>query len=222
MKRWALIVVGLYAAALLAIVGPLFFLIDRGPDSTLTEMYKSPATWIWVLVMALCQWALLLTPVRVANRRPTTRRSLVLPVVVGGFLAVLLLAGAVICVRAVIWGDSETPGWHKWAALALAVATWSGWSFVFYRMGRAVKPEDVITAQCRSLFRGSVLELLVAVPSHVVVRSRHLCCADGMTSIGITFGIAVMLLSFGPALFFLFVARWRRLHPRQAGDVAES
>jgi hypothetical protein len=31
--------------------------------------------------------------------------------------------------------------------------------------------------------------------------------------VGITFGLSIMLLSFGPGVFFLFAERWRRLHP---------
>jgi hypothetical protein len=34
-----------------------------------------------------------------------------------------------------------------------------------------------------------------------------------MTFIGLTMGMSVMLFSFGPGVFFLFAARWRRLHP---------
>lgn len=35
-----------------------------------------------------------------------------------------------------------------------------------------------------------------------------------MTFCGLSFGITVMLFSFGPSVFFLYVARWRRLHPQ--------
>jgi hypothetical protein len=37
-----------------------------------------------------------------------------------------------------------------------------------------------------------------------------------MTFVGLTLGISVMLLSFGPAVFFLYAERWRRLHPETA------
>jgi hypothetical protein len=36
-----------------------------------------------------------------------------------------------------------------------------------------------------------------------------------MTFVGLTMGFSVMLFSFGPGVFFLFVERWRRLHPGQ-------
>jgi len=60
------------------------------------------------------------------------------------------------------------------------------------------------------LLRGSILELLVAVPSHIIVRQRNECCAPIVTFWGIVTGISVMLLSFGPGVLFLFAARVRR------------
>jgi hypothetical protein len=66
----------------------------------------------------------------------------------------------------------------------------------------------------RWLLRGSILELLIAVPSHVLVRRRDDCCAPAGTFWGIATGISVMLLCFGPGIFFLFVARCRKLKPR--------
>ncbi len=32
-----------------------------------------------------------------------------------------------------------------------------------------------------------------------------------MTFVGLTLGVGVMLISFGPGVFFLFAARWRRV-----------
>ena len=76
-------------------------------------------------------------------------------------------------------------------------------------------PRDLVARQCRLLFHGSILELMIAVPTHIVARYRDYCCAGFMTFIGLTMGISVMLFAFGPALYFLFAERWRRLHPQR-------
>jgi hypothetical protein len=66
----------------------------------------------------------------------------------------------------------------------------------------------------RWLIKGSVLELLVAVPSHVIVRARHDCCAPDVTGMGIATGLAILLMSLGPGALFLYRERMRRLSRR--------
>ncbi len=60
------------------------------------------------------------------------------------------------------------------------------------------------------------------MPTHIVARYCDYCCAGFMTFIGLTLGMSVMLFSFGPGVFFLFVARWRQLHPGHDADRGES
>ena len=57
------------------------------------------------------------------------------------------------------------------------------------------------------LLRGTILELLIAVPSHIIVRHRDFCCAHGITAAGIATGLAVMLISFGPGIYYLYAER---------------
>jgi hypothetical protein len=101
----------------------------------------------------------------------------------------------------------------------VALLTWCLWSLIFYRLGRKQEPGDFMQRQSKALLRGSILELLVAVPTHIVARNRDYCCAGFMTFVGLAMGLSVMLFSFGPAVFFLFVARWRRLHPNANGSI---
>jgi hypothetical protein len=69
------------------------------------------------------------------------------------------------------------------------------------------------------MLRGSILELLIAVPTHIAVRHRNDCCAGFGTFVGLTLGISVMLFSFGPAVFFLYADRWRRRrHPEPLSE----
>ncbi|HOX56287.1 MAG TPA: hypothetical protein P5205_04010 [Candidatus Paceibacterota bacterium] len=104
--------------------------------------------------------------------------------------------------------------------LALAVC-WLVWAVVFYCFARSDDPAALVKRITRWLLRGSILGLLVAVPSHIIVRHRNDCCAPAGTLLGIATGVSIMLLCFGPGVFFLFVERFGRLKPKGPADRAE-
>jgi hypothetical protein len=160
--------------------------------------------------------------VRVASRRPVTRRSLLFPIVSAGLMMGGLAVGAMYSLYEFAMRDKALEGWYWWAGIGSGVVIWCVWSVLFYRATRGANPPDVISRQCRLMLRGSILELLVAVPTHIVARSRDYCGAGFMTFIGLTLGISVMLFSYGPAVFFLYVERWRRLHPEPAEILEEA
>ena len=85
---------------------------------------------------------------------------------------------------------------------------------LFRRFARSDDEISLVKRATRWLLRGSILELLIAVPSHVIVRRRDDCCAPAGTFWGIATGISVMLLCFGPGVFFLFVERMQKLKPK--------
>ena len=224
MKRWALIVAALYLAALLVLTWPVLFGAFAGgkdgidPGEALGAFGAWPY-WAYLGIMGLAQVALLAVPVRAAQGRPVARRPLIFTVLASGLMMGGLTVGILFSLIEFIMHFNSTATasdaweWSTPGALILGGLTWIVWSVVFYRLSRNREPRDIITRQCRHLFKGSVLELLVAVPLHVVARRRGYCCAGFMTFVGIAMGIAVMLFSYGPAVYFLFVERWRRLHP---------
>ena len=169
------------------------------------------------LAQGLSQIALLVVPVGIAKRRPITRRPLLLPIAVTGFMLGALVIGAGFALIEFMYkGGGDTAG--IWIALAGGALTWVLWTAVFYRMSRNQEPADVITKQCSALLKGSILELLIAIPTHIVARSRDYCCAGFMTFVGLTLGISVMFLSYGPGVYFLFVDRWNRTYKRFKPD----
>ena len=108
-------------------------------------------------------------------------------------------------------GESHT---RSWALLAFyVIASWMVWGWLFFRVFREQDPTVLSRRLTTWLLRGSVLQLLVAVPTHVVVRQRGDCCAPAATFWGIAAGLTVMLMSFGPGVFFLYAERRRRLKP---------
>lgn len=98
--------------------------------------------------------------------------------------------------------------------IGMILCFWLFWGWVFQHFARADEAGTLVQRTTRWLLRGSILELLVAVPSHVIVRQREDCCAPMASFWGIVTGISVMLLSFGPGVFFLFAARMRSRQPR--------
>jgi uncharacterized BrkB/YihY/UPF0761 family membrane protein len=94
------------------------------------------------------------------------------------------------------------------------LASWGIWAMVFAVYYRRA-PHRMANA-IHWLIAGSVLELLVAVPAHVIVRRRHDCSAPGVTAFGIITGTAVMLMCFGPAIVTLFLHRRQRYRATRA------
>jgi hypothetical protein len=228
MKRWALVVVLLYGLVLIALTMPVC-MAAFAPEFdlwTTAGVFALWPYWVWLGVMLLCQAGLLLVPVGVASRRPVSRRSLLAPVCVTGLLIGALVTGAALAVLETVLnrntprkGSLEAELYHVVIAIAIGIGIWVFWTIVFYRLSREKDPAGVVTRMCRYLLGGSIMELLVAIPTHIVARSKDYCCAGVMTFVGIVFGISVMLFSFGPGVFYLYVDRWRRLTAPRAADM---
>ena len=83
---------------------------------------------------------------------------------------------------------------------------------------RKKQPKSFTSRLTRWLLQGSIVELLVAVPSHIIVRRRGDCCAPGFTFFGIATGVVIMALAFGPGLFFLFRKRFEKMKPKSKSN----
>jgi hypothetical protein len=231
MKRWAVIVAILYSLmlgvltlpVLLAALWPLedFANVPQGLKTIQKAalIYGEWRWWIWLAVMGLAQAAMLAVPMRAATRRPMSRCPLALTVLAGGLMMGALVTGGIYSLCEFAFANNaigHNVSLTNWIAPGMGVVAWCAWALIFYRMSRLTEPKDFVSRLCKLMLKGSILELLVAVPTHIVARCRDYCCAGLMTFIGLTLGISVMLFSFGPGVFFLFVARWRRLHPDMA------
>jgi len=237
MKRWAALTVLIYALALLVLTFPVIWIAfsgwsDKGVSlQNALKIYLHWRYWLWLTVLVTGQALLLLLPIRIAERRFPARRPLKVPVIVTAFfLANLCFAGlvSILCVdfkedgfnffgfflpfkaNQVSPSDFET----EFGAVITGLAFWIIWAVIFRSFAKSDDPDVLLKRSTRWLLRGSILELLVAVPSHVIVRRRGDCCAPAGTFWGIATGISVMLLCFGPGVFFLFVERCQRLQPK--------
>lgn len=93
--------------------------------------------------------------------------------------------------------------------LGFVGVAWLFWGLIFYSFAKADAEEALVRRTVRWLLTGSILELLVAVPSHIIIRQRDDCCAPFASFWGILTGICVMLMCFGPGVLFLYARRMR-------------
>ena len=219
MKLWGAVVVGLYVLILFALLGPLGALLFPSPNADFfggfphrtLETYASgnvKEVWITLLLLFVAQAALLSVPVEIASKRPVAKRTIVPMVMATSLMTALLIAGAVMSLDEVFRSNGLNRGWLVSGIFAFV---WLCWGLVFFRWSKGTEPQNFVERQCRWMFRGSILELLIAVPSHIYVRQRTECCAGLETGAGIACGIAVMFFAFGPGVFWLFLERIKRL-----------
>src|SRR5512133_608270 len=92
MRRVAFVMVLVYALFLTVLLFPV--LGGRPELQRFLEMLHSGWYWSWLVVVVLGEAALLVVPVRVASRRPTSRRSILWPIGAAGILFAFLACGA--------------------------------------------------------------------------------------------------------------------------------
>lgn len=219
MRRWGVVVTLFYAAAVLLLIVPMAVVmigewkVAADIHREVRDVYHYWLTWVFAAVFILGQALLLFLSVDTSDRRLKPRTRIAFSIASAGLLLAVLTFAAVSSIAVAIRGDSADSLF--WPVLIGGLfAPWLLWALAFYWYSR--KTEDVVGRAVSWLIRGSVLELLIAVPSHVIVRRRDDCCAPVVTGFGIASGIAVMLLSFGPSVVFLYQRRMQSLKTRRA------
>jgi len=218
-KRWPVVTVLLYALWVSAVFAPavlfmVFWLSDSDvPD--IEEVYDSILIlyseiwpfWIFCAIIIVSQVLLLIIPVKIVKQRPKPQRGLWLTAIAAGALFAIVVLGIVWSIAAAIFGDDSIAGIVPLLALIFLLVNWIVWSCIFRSFARNADPRSYIRRLMKWLLRGTILELLVAVPSHIIVRHKDVCCAGVVTATGIATGLAVMLISFGPGIYFLYAER---------------
>jgi len=222
MKRWPLVIAIIYAAIFLSLTVPFTILafypmgapFGESARDIVNAYMASWGYWLWLVIMVISQFALLSMPVAVEFKRPVATRPLYLTVLASSLLLGVLAGGVLLAVGEIITNDAlYEPMWYT--SLALFLLSWFFWASVFRRWSEIMESKAFIDRQIRYLFAGSVLELLVAVPAHVIARSKDYCCAGYATFVGMALGFSVMIISFGPGIFYLYRARFKKIRPER-------
>lgn len=141
--------------------------------------------------------------------RPIRRRRIVLPVTAASFMLAVLVASLTVAMTELIeWKDCE---WGFWVLIGLC---WIFWGILLYAYTRKLPRYPAICRLANVVFAGSLVELLAAAPAHIIVTRRGGCMTGLATGFGVLAGIYVMIWSFGPAVFLLFLQEARRRESR--------
>lgn len=214
MRKWGIVISVFYALIILAFIvpGAIFLASYRFEGwgkflETVNEAYREWVLWLLIAAVLASQTLLLFLSVDTSQKRLKPRSHVLVSVTVGALLTALLSSAVIWSLGFAIRGEDFWKSFFEkegnlflfWGGL------WVLWGIVFYLYFR--NSSAIVTRIVSWLIKGSVLELLIVVPCHVIVRRRHDCSAPVATSFGIATGIAVMLLSFGPSVLFLYKKR---------------
>ncbi|HNT96784.1 MAG TPA: hypothetical protein PKK31_00785 [Elusimicrobiales bacterium] len=218
MKRWAFLTIILYAICATVLGIPIYFMLGTDGIKTAQFFYS-----YLLPILIVIQCVLLFIPVAIVQKRPIGRRSVVTSAIFGAipmtFLALMFLTSLLL----MIWGEDKADRYiYYWPSLVTFAGFWVLWGILFYKSYSESEPGKFTAIITRWLVKGSILELLVAIPSHIISRRREECCAPPLTFLGIITGLAIALLSFGPGLFFLFQKRIKDKRPDPSPEPTNS
>jgi hypothetical protein len=212
MRNWGIVVTAFYAIVLSLLTPGVF--VAALPDwrfQLYVGSFEFWGFWLWLAILVGGEAILLFLSVDTSAKRLRPRQHILLSAATVALLVALLLQAAAYSILAALLRENH-PYWeyllgNDWPtnALALLLALWLVWTLIFYVYARG--KSTAATRIVGWLLKGSVLELLIAIPCHVIVRRRGDCSAPMLTGYGIATGLAIMLLSFGPSVLFLFKRR---------------
>jgi hypothetical protein len=196
--------------------------IDRSlSDEKIHDAYV-PRAAAYLAVFLISQWVFLMPrgSWRIGQRSddPPSRRSAVAAGLIGMLLSVGFLATLM-----------EIPNWwlrlttdngvidstqHFGPVWAVMAVLWVFWAIIFHRHMRGLDRQTALQKVFRWLFAGTVIEMFVAVPAHVLIlRSRGTdCYCERGTWTGVAFGCTAALWLFGPGVLLLL---WRERRRRE-------
>ena len=220
MKRWPIVIIMFYV---LAVVGQSYWFylmtsVKYGVKDFLVSLVPLSPSLVIVVGGGLM---LMAVRVEIKFQRLQARRSIVVPAIAACLLFLILVFSGLMSLTIGIWGDNffnvlfEPEPYCYYFFLSIGVV-WCVWAWVFYRYFKARGTESFVWRALNWLLAGSVLELLVAVPSHIISCRRNDCCASGYSFWGITIGLSIMLLSLGPGIVFLYMERIARKKRRES------
>ena len=207
---WVYVVFTLYFALILMMFG-IMVAVGTGRNSGGIVFGAGIAA---AVLLAAAGVALVITRIGRRWQRASSRKPITRPLLVSASCAALLFLGAASAALETFSSPKDGSEIMNAALVGVGVV-WVVWVVVFWRMSWTLDQQSWSDRAYRYVLAGSVVELLVAIPMHLVVRRRGECCAGMLTSFGIGVGMVVMAVTLGPGLFFLFARRYKQAYAKK-------
>ena len=211
MRRWGIAITFFYALVVAGLLLPALYVLTSESWPSLKiwyNLYSSWGLWIWIGILVGGQALLLFLSVDASHRRLKPRQHVLVSVSLAGLFIALLTIATLSSVTAAVFLEDKYPALVKSIhrdVLTWWMGFWLFWTGFFYLYLR--DSFRLVDRLATWLLRGSVLELLIVIPCHLIVRQREECTSPMVTSFGIVTGIAVMLMAFGPGVLLLYKKR---------------
>ncbi len=208
--RW--IFLGLYVAIVIGLFAMAHAeLLPLWPYIELLIPQSESMFWpIFVLLVTVASQVLFVFAAGTVNLcRPIRRRRLFAPVVIASLMITVLVVALLLSLNelSLVFGGSGMFVWLFWLVVGV---NWLGWSVAFFHRYRDAERYVMARGLVSTLLAGSLVELLVAIPSHIIVTRQPGCFVGLLTACGIISGIVVMLWAFGPGIVLLFLYERRK------------
>ena len=211
--RWILLI--LYIAIVIGLIAMAYRNGDNPKESLFLTIFM-------FVITVIAQTVFIFGAGTVNLCIPIRKPRLVVPVVIAAIMMTVLVAGITLAVGELFWGDAPAgePGnedWLTYAFWTIVGLAWFVWSIIFFIWGTKKDRYKTLRNLLSTMFAGSLLSLLITIPSHIVVSKRPGCFVGMMTAMGIISGIFVMLWAFGPGIILLFLREKRRIELQRNG-----
>jgi hypothetical protein len=197
--KWVLL--GLYIIIIIGLLGMTYYHGENLTEKLFLTILLFVATIIAQTVFILgVGTADLCTPIK--------KRRLIIPVIIAAVMMTVLIAGITLALGELIFKNQGE--WFAYVFWAIVAINWLAWGFIFFIWGMRTQRYKTLRNVISTMFAGSLLSLVISIPSHLIVVKRPGCLVGLSTALGIISGIFVMLWAFGPGIILLFLREIRK------------
>ena len=207
--RWVYAVIGVYLLLLIGIGSlPIIaaFLSSKGDAGGVAVLA------LFVAIFFAAGGMLIIVPVRTQWQDAISQRAIWWPLIGSCILFAILCIAVGAALTALIYGDKDPDPTFGISLISGLGVLWLGWVVFFWLLSRSLDPLSLSMRLYKSVLAGSIVELVVAVPMHLIVRRRNDCCAAAITGMAICLGALTAIMALGPGIYFLYKRRWDEVY----------